>query len=209
MPNPGARILLAPISALVLLGGCSRSDRPDWPARNYSGAYTVTARVASNDCPTPVFAPGDTLVFALLQSRLNGAQVDIAPVASLVGDFRGDRLEAHAAVSAKPMEAAAPGSAPSAASSRAQASDGTGAPGPADSIRYRLTLDFEGHAFKGIYRVEQPALESGVEACTQVFDVEGTEAPIGARDQTPIRLPMGREESLRVPLGPEGPPASR
>jgi hypothetical protein len=106
MRIPAARIALAPIAVLLLLGGCSRSDRPDWPARNYSGTYAVTARVTANDCPTPVFAPDDTLAFALLQSRRNQARVDIAPVASLAGDFRGDRLEAYAAVSARPTRSA-------------------------------------------------------------------------------------------------------
>ncbi len=181
MPTPFARALLAAIAALVV-GGCSRSDEPVWPARNYSGAYAVRTRVTSNDCGAPVFAPGDTLVFAFLQSRENKAQVDISPVASLVGDFRGDRLEAYAAVSASPAGSAPRGgSASPDSASRTGAKDSAGAPGAADSIRYRLTLDFEGHAFKGSYRVEQPPLGLGVKACKQAFDVEGSEIPTLSR----------------------------
>jgi hypothetical protein len=173
MPLRFTPISHLPVALLILLGGCSRSDRPQWPARNYSGAYAVTARVVSNDCPTPVFAPGDTLVFALLQSKQNGARVDIAPVASLAGDFQGDHLDAYAAVSATPT-----GAAP--AASAAAGSAGEGAEKTAsDSVRYRLALDFEGHAFKGTYRVEQPALGMGAEACKQAFDVRGTERPSG------------------------------
>jgi hypothetical protein len=165
-----ARSLVSSLAFLVLVGGCSRADERVWPSRNYSGVYTVSARASANTCPAPLFTPRDTLVFTLLQSEQNQGRVDIAPVASVVGDFRGDRLEAYAAVSVKPTgEAGA--SAPA---------DSVLEPGPADSIRYRLTLDFEGNAFKGSYRVEQPALAAGVKACEQVFEVKGTEEPPGS-----------------------------
>jgi hypothetical protein len=82
--------------------------------------------------------------------------MDIPPVVSARGDFAGDHLEARAAVSARPTGAAA---------------GSTAAPG--DSIRYKLQLDFSPKGFRGTYRVDQPALGSGVKACAQVFRVEG------------------------------------
>jgi hypothetical protein len=174
-----SRLVLA-VALLAALAGCSRSDRDEWPARNYSAAYSVTAKVVSNDCPAPVFAQGDTLVFALLQSKQNGARVDVAPVASLTGDFKGDHLDAYAAVSAAPTA-----SVPAASGSDASEAGPGGNPIGSDSVRYRMSLDFEGHAFKGTYSVEQPSLGKGAEACKQAFEVRGTERPDGADQVAP------------------------
>ncbi len=168
----GRRSTIAPLVACALAVGCSHSE-PAWPARNYSGVYTVQARTTSSSCPTPVFAPGDTLVFTLVQTPQNRVRVDIPPVASVAGQFTGDALEAYGAVGAGPEGAPHAGG-----EAQRPASTGAAGAGP-DSIRYRLALNFRGHGFEGTYRVEQPALAQGVAACSQVFDVTGMEVPGG------------------------------
>ncbi|HEY7462524.1 MAG TPA: hypothetical protein VIC59_11715 [Gemmatimonadota bacterium] len=163
---------MASLVACALAVACSRSE-PAWPARNYSGVYTVQALSTSSSCPAPVFAPGDTLVFTLVQTAQNHARVDIPPVASVAGRFTGDALEGYGAVAAGPE-----GTPPPAGAAHPPASTAAAGTGP-DSIRYRLALQFRGHGFEGTYRVEQPALGQGVAACSQVFDVAGTEVPGG------------------------------
>jgi hypothetical protein len=151
------------LGAVPLLSSCSRPEETGWPTRNYSGIYSVRARVVSNSCEAPVFASGDTLLLTLFQTRDNRARVELSPVVTVDGAFMGDRLEARAAI-------------PTPALSLPPADSGATSPAtPGDSLRYRLELDFEGETFEGRYRVEQPPLGGRVEACSQEFQLEGTE----------------------------------
>jgi hypothetical protein len=160
---PGPRFTLLPLASLLAFAlGCSRPEEAGWPSRNYSGEYSVRAKAGSSSCPQPVFTEGDRLTFRLVQTAENEARMDIPPIVSVSGRFTGDRLKAYGAVDA------------SAVLSRADSS-GAAASG-ADSIRYRLRLDFRDGGFEGTYRVEQPALGAGAKACSQEFEVRGASA---------------------------------
>lgn len=179
-------LLVAFLPGFLSMAGCSRPEEARWPTRNYSGVYSVRARVDSNTCGTEVFSPGDTLRFTLIQYPDNRARMDIPPVVSVPGSFRGDRLEAYATVPGAQEAAASAETLSGAADTSTGGADAEGrrdADTPraseasgADSLHYRLKLDFEGTGFSGTYSVEQPPIGSKIQACRQEFQVEGSQA---------------------------------
>ena len=160
-------------------GSPGDDEEPDFPSRDWSGAYALEVVDSSTDCAAAQAPPplGNT-VLEVRQSPDNDAVLGVGPLVAMGGRFDGDEVEARGSVNQ-------PISLPDSLLARVSEADSL------ESIDYAIELRFEAddRTFTGRYVIRAPDLNalssgSGTGRCEYVYDVRGAPVIEGAGEES-------------------------